>query len=111
MIGYMGAQQKKQLEGLEELALFTAREMGMFKANIYPSLLEQVHQTLAQTSLALNWLNEDVANFDGLSNQAQFTSLVSSLDHHKSQVSDDSLVGCIAVLLSAMFSCSNTYKS
>lgn len=87
MIGYMGAQQKKQLEGLEELALFTSREIGTFKANIYPLLFEEVHQALAKAGLALDWLNEDVSNLDGLPTQSQIVPLLESLEQNRSQVS------------------------
>jgi hypothetical protein len=90
MIGYMGTQQKRQLEGLEELAQFTAREIGAFKANMYPYLLEEVHQTLAKASLACDWLNQDLAHLDGLPNQSQLSSFIASLEQNKSQVCGDS---------------------
>ena len=64
MIGYMGSQQKKQIEGLEELAVFTSREMKLFMANFHPYLLEQVHQHIAKASLAVKWLEEDVPILD-----------------------------------------------
>lgn len=86
MIGYMGAQQKKQLEGLEELAQFTSREIGTFKADIYPLLLEEVHQTLAKASLAFDWLNCDVANLDAPV-QSQLVPFIASLEQNRSQVS------------------------
>ena len=86
MIGYMGLQQKKQLEGLEELAQFTSREMEMFMSNTYPFLLEQVHQNLARTTLALQWLNEDVAVLSTGHNGSKIASLCSSLETNKVQV-------------------------
>lgn len=83
MIGYMGSQQKKQLEGLEELATFTSREMRMFMTNIYPCLLEQLHQTVAKASLALEWVKEDAVVFD---NAQELSSLLSSIENISSQV-------------------------
>ena len=83
MIGYMGAQQKKQLDGLEELAMFTEREMRLFMTNIHPFLLEQLHQTVAKASLALKWLNEDVAIFDG---SQEISSLSTSIESISVQV-------------------------
>lgn len=61
MIGYMGSQQRKQLEGLEELAMFTSRELKLFMDDSHPVLLEQVHQNVAKAALALKWLNEDIS--------------------------------------------------
>lgn len=87
MIGYMAAQQKKQLEGLEELSQFTSREIGTFKANVYPLLLEEVHQTSAKVSLALHWLSDDVKFLDGLPSQSQLASLIDSLEQSRSHVS------------------------
>lgn len=112
MIGYMGAQQKKQLEGLEEVALFTAREMGTFKSNIYPILLEEVHQTLAKASLACSWLNDDLANLDGLPNQSQLTPIVATLQQNISQVCGILLSSnCPVMLLFYICSCSNTNRN
>lgn len=86
MIGYLGSQQKKQLEGLEELAQFTLRELGMFKSNIYPRLLEQVHQTVAKASLASKWLDDDIAIFHN-QDSSKLTSLRTTIDGYKTQVS------------------------
>ncbi len=83
MIGYMGSQQKKQLDGLEELAMFTSREMKLFLTNIHPFLLEQVHQTVAKASLALKWLYEDVAILDGCQ---EISSLCTSIEAIFTQV-------------------------
>ena len=83
MIGYMGSQQRKQLEGLEELAMFTSREMGLFMTNVHPFLLEQLHQTVAKASLALKWLNEDVAIFDSTQ---EISSLYASIESISAQV-------------------------
>lgn len=60
MIGYMGSQQRKQLEGLEEVVEFTSREVELFSSGVYPSLLGEVYQALAKLSLASQWLNEDI---------------------------------------------------
>ena len=86
MIGYMGAQQRKQLEGLDEVALFTSREIGTFKADMYPILLEEVHQAFAKATLACSWLSEDLTNLDGLPNQSQLSSYVALLEQNISQV-------------------------
>lgn len=86
MIGYMGSQQRKQLEGLEELVQFTSRETGLFMTNVYPYLLEQVHQNLARAALALTWLNEDMTIFKGTPNQSQLTSFIDSIESKRSQV-------------------------
>ena len=86
MIGYMGLQQRKQLEGLEELALFTSRETELFMCNSYPFLLEQVHQNLAKASLALQWLNEDAAVVSNTQYQSQIGPLCSGLEANKAQV-------------------------
>lgn len=102
MIGYMGAQQKKQLEGLEELALFTSKEVGTFKASMHPLLLEQVHQALAKAGLAVDWLNEDVSNLDGLPSQSQLVPLLESLGQNKSQVGEQCL-GYVCVLTCLVF--------
>lgn len=79
MISYMGSQQKKQLEGLEELAQFTSREVEMFMSNSYPFLLEQVHQNLAKATLASQWLNEDMAVLNNTQVHSQIISLSESL--------------------------------
>ena len=84
MIGYMGSQQKKQLEGLEELAVFTSREMRIFSSNFHPFLLEQAHQNVAKASLALKWLNEDAAILDSCQ---EITSLCTSIEGISIQVS------------------------
>lgn len=86
MIGYMGSQQKKQLEGLEELAQFTLRETEIFMSNTYPFLLEQVHQNLAKATLASQWLNEDVAVLSNSQYQSKLTPLCSALEANKVQV-------------------------
>lgn len=86
MIGYMGAQQKKQLEGLEELAQFTSRETELFLSNFYPYLLEQVHQNLAKAALASTWLSEDLAVIHNDQDKCRLSSLAASLESNKTQV-------------------------
>ena len=88
MIGYMGSQQRKQLEGLEELVQFTSRETGSFMTDVYPYLLEQVHQNLAKAALALTWLNEDLTIFNGTSNQSRLSSFIASIEDKRSQVNN-----------------------
>lgn len=91
MIGYMGSQQKKQLEGLEELAQFTSRETEIFMSETFPFLLEQVHQNLAKATLASQWLNEDVAIMSKGQNESKITSLCSALETSKVQVFNESV--------------------
>lgn len=86
MIGYMGSQQRKQLEGLEELVQFTSRETGLFMTSVYPYLQEQVHQNLARAALALTWLNEDMTVLNGTPNQSQLNSFIGSIEDKRSQV-------------------------
>ena len=86
MIGYMGSQQRKQLEGLEELAAFTSKESELFTSSTYPFLLEHVHQSLAKATLASQWLNEDVTVTGNAQYQDRVISLLSALESNKVQV-------------------------
>lgn len=86
MIGYMGAQQRKQLEGLEELSIFTSREVQTFKTSLLPYLVKEVHQTIAKAALALDWLSLDVPFFEGTSNHNQIVQLLASVEQNRSKV-------------------------
>ena len=86
MISYMGLQQRKQMEGLEEVARFTSAELGLFVSDVYPSLLEQVHQALAKVILASQWLSEDMTTLGDNINQSQLPSLFASIESNKSKV-------------------------
>lgn len=111
MIGYMGSQQKKQLEGLEELAQFTSRETEIFMSETFPFLLEQVHQNLAKATLASQWLNEDVAIMSKGQNESKITSLCSALETSKVQVFNESVfdiqIDYIIQLVAATFTTAN----
>lgn len=61
MIECLKQQLKAQLEGLEKLAQFTMKEIGL--SQDYAKLMERVHQTLAEVSLAAKWLERDVSVF------------------------------------------------
>lgn len=84
MIGYMGSQQKLQLEGLEQVARFASAEYKAFMSDLYPCLLEQIHQAVAKASLASQWLSDDLAQSN--TQHGQLTSLLSSLDSTRVQV-------------------------
>lgn len=55
MIHYMQAQQKAQLEGLDELCRFATREVTLFRSHGYKQLTELGHQALAKANLAIQW--------------------------------------------------------
>ncbi len=55
MIHHMSAQQKSQLEGLEELSKFVSREVTLFSSRGYKELTEIGHQALAKATLAIQW--------------------------------------------------------
>ena len=85
MIGYMGSQQRKQLEGLEEVVEFTSREVELFSSGVYPSLLGEVYQALAKLSLASQWLNEDLLSL-GSQEHGQLSALTATMTATVSKV-------------------------
>ena len=84
MIGNMGSQQRKQLEGLEELVQFTSAQIQIFETEMYSTLLQHAYQALAKASLASQWLNEDIATLG--KDQTQLSSIVASLQTNENQV-------------------------
>ncbi len=104
MISYMGLQQRKQIEGLEEIAQFTSAEVGLFVSDVYPSLLEQVYQALAKVTLASEWLSEDMTTLGDNTDQSQLASLFSSLENNKINIMNE---WQIAIIYFSPFSCSN----
>ena len=87
MLSVLGVQFRKQQEGLEELACFSEQELGVFRTTVYPSLMEQAHQSLAKLTLAAQWLETDMAFFHSKNaDTAALMNLLSVLQGHQSQV-------------------------
>lgn len=103
MIGCMGAQLKKQVEGLEELTLFTYKESSSFRSTVYPSLLEQAHQALAKVSLAVQWLGEDLAFFSTGVDQTTLRSILLLLEENKIKVNIDTAWMLKTIVLRSTF--------
>ena len=87
MLSAVGSQMRKQVQGLEELAGFSERESRQFNSTVYPSLVEQSHQTGAKLSLASQWLNSDVAFFRAKnSDTSDLVKLLALIQVQQSQV-------------------------
>ena len=107
MISNMGAQLKRQLEGLEELSLFTNKETSSFQRTVYPSLLEQAQQALAKVSMATHWLREDLSLLGSGQNQSALQATLALLQEDRLRVCEHFLHRSEASLIAVvLFLCS-----
>ena len=85
MIDCLKLQLKTQMEGLEKVSQFTIQEIGLSKE--YFQLSKDSHQTLARVSLAVDWLQKDLAIFMGeVSGQSKLSQLLQQLLEKKIEV-------------------------
>ena len=87
MVGVLGTQLRKQLEGVQELSSFSDRESGVFRSTVYPSLMEQTHTAKAKLALASQWIQSDIASFNPQSaDVAALNTLLATMQGHHTQV-------------------------
>ena len=83
----MQAQQRRQLEGLEEFYQFCSREISTFTANVFRKFTEFGHQAVAKAHLAIQWLQDDLRSLSGKAQRSQLPALYNAVAQHKERVS------------------------